>query len=275
MNVSYDIVEVRFKNRFFKILSYVLDRLGVYVQFLFNASEISENRYEMVVCAGSGTYYAAKTFSQELDVKSVCMMLPKGYRYDFDLIFAQKHDNPPYRSNIISIPANFSYVEPQGIYKSQKNKAIGIVIGGDNKVFQFSLDGMHKQLDAIKTLYKDHEIAVTTSPRTSREIEKLVESYHFDYEVIFSKNPVNPIPDFLAQCETVFITADSTSMISEAISYGQSNVVVLPLKTEKTNKFILFVDFLAKEGYVAIFDGKTKMENKKIDFSQYIPRELL
>jgi mitochondrial fission protein ELM1 len=288
LNVSYDVAEVRFKHRFYKSLSYLLDRAGVYTDFLFeptirhpdSGSEScmtdsgSQKLYDFVLCAGSGTYYAAKTFAKKLGAKSISMMLPKGYRYDFDLIFAQSHDHPPHRKNIVQIPANFSYVQPQGLYKAKQKKAIGIVIGGDNKVFRFSVKTLRKQLDAIKALHPEHEIAITTSPRTSNEIEKLIEGFGFDYEVIFSKNPINPIPDFLAQCETVFITADSTSMISEAISYGEANVVVLPLKSEKENKFTRFIKSLEREGYLHIFDGTIKDKNKKIDFKRYLQKKI-
>ena len=198
-------------------------------------------------------------------------MLPRGYRYDFDIIFAQSHDNPPQKENIIEIPANFSYIEPKGLYQAGK-KSIGIVIGGDNKLFTMSKEKLQKQLDFIKEYYEGYEIAITTSPRTSKEIELLVVSYGFDYEVLFSKNPINPIPDFLQQCETVFITGDSTSMISEAISYGRSNVVILPLESKGDNKFTRLIFSMANEGYVHIFDGTIQNKNKKIDFSSYIQK---
>lgn len=269
MDIPYDLLAVRFKNRFFKPLSYLLDRLGIYSSLLFSSSA-PQNGYALVVCAGSGTYYAAKTLSKTLGAKSVSMMLPKGYRNDLDLIFAQTHDNPPKQENIVEIPANFSFVEPTGIYKPTNEKAIGIVIGGDNKVFAMSAQAIKEQLDTIKTLYTGYEIAVTTSRRTPKEVERLIEGYGFDYEAVYSKNPVNPIPDFLAQCETVFITIDSTSMISEAISYGQSNVVVLPMASAKESKYIRFVHALAKAGYVSVFDGQRGNSRKKIDFKKYI-----
>ncbi|HEY9190992.1 MAG TPA: ELM1/GtrOC1 family putative glycosyltransferase [Sulfurovum sp.] len=267
LNIPYEVVSVTFKHRWLKALSYLLDRIGVYTDRVFD--EQIDKRYDMVVGTGSATSYATKVFAKKMDARSVAMMLPRGYRYDLDLIFAQSHDNPPKQENIIEIPANFSYVEPKGLYRAQK-KSIGIVIGGDNKLFTMSKEKLQAQLDLIKEYYAGYEIAVTTSPRTSKEIEELIASYAFDYEVIFSKNPINPIPDLLAQCETVFITGDSTSMISEAVSYGNSNVVVLPLESEKENKFTRFIDTLEKEGYLHIFDGTIKDKNKKIDFRSYL-----
>lgn len=267
LGYSYDIVEIRFKNRFAKALSYLFDKIGIMSQALFVTN--IQKSYDIVIGTGSRTYYATKVLAKLLKAKSVVMMLPKGYSFNFDTIFAQSHDNPPKQDNIIEIPVNFSYVEPMEIYHAEK-KSIGIVIGGDNKLFTMSMESLKKQLDFIRNYYEGYEIAITTSPRTSKEIEVLVRGYKFDYEVIYSENPINPIPDFLDQCEMVFITGDSTSMISEAVAYGKSNVVVLPLESQGENKFIRFISSLAKEEYLHVFDGKIVKKNKKIDFSSYV-----
>ena len=268
LGIPYDVVSIKFRYKWAKGLSYLFDRIGVYTEKLFDI-EMPEKRYDMVVGAGSATSYATKVLAKKLHARSVAMMLPRGYCYDFDLIFAQSHDNPPTQQNIIEIPANFAYVKPKGLYKA-KRRSIGIVIGGSNKVFTMSKAGLKAQLDTIVQAYKEYEIAVTTSPRTSDEIEELLASYRFDYEVIFSKKPINPIPDFLTECETVFITGDSTSMISEAVSYGRSNVVVLPLESKEENKFTRFVGRLEQHGYLHIFDGTIDNKNKKIDFKNYL-----
>jgi hypothetical protein len=267
LDISYDVISVKFRYKWFKALSYLLDKIGIFTEKLFDIQ--TDKKYDMVVGTGSGTSYASKVLARRNKAKSVSMMLPRGYRYDFDVIFAQRHDNPPKQENIIEIPANFSYVEPKGLYQAKKS-TIGIVIGGDNKLFTMHKEKLKSQLDAIVKVFDDYEIAITTSPRTSDEIEQLVGSYGFDYEVIFSKNPINPIPDFLEQCESVFITGDSTSMISEAVAYGRTNVVVLPLESKEENKFTRFIETLEKEGYLHIFDGTIKNRNRKIDFRKYV-----
>jgi mitochondrial fission protein ELM1 len=268
LDIPYDIVPVEFTYTWAKAMSYLLDNIGVYTEKLFDV-QIPEETYNIVIGTGSTTSYAIKVLSKKLKAKSVAMMLTRGYRYDFDIIFAQSHDNPPNKKGIIEVPANFSYVEPKGLYQAKK-KSIGIVIGGDNKIFTMSKEKVRTQLDMMVDAYKDYEIAITTSPRTSKEIEDLIGTYTFDYEVIFSKNPINPIPDFLEQCETVFITGDSTSMISEAVSYGVAYIVVLPLESQKENKFTQFVYTLEQENYLHIFNGTIKNKNRKIDFKTYL-----
>lgn len=269
--MPYDVVSVKFKARWCKLLSYIFDNLGIYTESLFDMDIDQTNDYDIVVGAGSSTAYLTKVLAKKMNARPVAMMLPRGFRYDFDVIFAQSHDNPPKQQNIIEIPANFSYVEPQGIYKAGK-KSIGIVIGGNNKLCTMKKEILQEQLDAIVKLYEGYEVAITTSPRTSQEIESLVSSYGFDFEVIYSKNEINPISDFLEQCETVFLTGDSTSMISETVSYGKSNIVILPLecKEKKKNKFTKFINTLEQKGYIHVFDGSIKKKNKKLDFKSHL-----
>lgn len=265
LGATYEIVSVSFTHKVFKLFSYVFDFFKIYTCWLFKLNTPLPKHFDLLVSAGSSTYYAAKTLSKKIGVKSVTMMLPKSYRYDFDLIFAQKHDNPPQKENIITLEANFSYVEPKGLF-APDSKSIGIIIGGDNALFKMDKARIKKQLDFIFEKFKDYKIAITSSPRTPKDIEALISEYPFDYSVIFSQNRINPIADFLHSCEIVFITMDSTSMISEAISYGQSSIEILPITTTKKNKFYTFCLNLEKNGYVHIFDTTVSKSNRKIDF---------
>lgn len=273
LGAHYEIVHVRFTCKVCKLLSYLLDQCNIYTPKLFTLGDTLDKKFDLIVCAGSSTYYAAKTLSKMLGIKSVTMMLPQSYRYDFDIIFAQSHDHPPKQANIITIPANFSYVEPKGLF-TPKNKSIGVIIGGNNAHFKMDKERIKHQLDFIFETYKGYEIAVTTSPRTPKEIEELLKSYPFSYSVIFSQNKINPIADFLHHCEVVFITIDSTSMISEAISYGISYVEILPLSENKNNKFFTLAQNLENEGYVHLYDNSLGHKNKKIDFKHYAQKVL-
>ena len=273
LDAHYEIVQVNFRHKAYKLLSYLLDQCKIYTQNLFTLGSVLDKKFDLIVSAGSSTYYANKTLAKELGIKSVTMMLPQSYCYDFDMIFAQSHDNPPKQTNIITLPANFSYVEPKGLF-SPRQKSIGVIIGGNNTHFKMSIDRIKNQLDFIFKEFPGYEIAVTTSPRTPKEIEELVTRYPFAYSVIFSQNKINPIADFLQHCEVIFITIDSTSMISEAISYGTSCVEILPLSENKNNKFFTLAHNLEQEGYVHLYDGSLGHKNKKIDFKHYAQKAI-
>ncbi|MBV5277894.1 MAG: mitochondrial fission ELM1 family protein [Campylobacteraceae bacterium] len=158
-HATYEVVTVSFTCKLFKALSYVLDFLNIYSTSLFKMSKPHGKNFDTIVSAGSNTYYANKTLSKIYGLKSITMMLPKGYQYDFDTIFAQVHDKPPKKKNIISLPANMSFTEPQGLF-TPSQKTIGIIIGGDNAIFSMQEERLKKQLDFIVETFKDYDIAL-------------------------------------------------------------------------------------------------------------------
>ena len=127
LGIPYDVASVKYRSKWAKMLSYLCDRLGLYTRTLFDV-QISKGEYDVVVGTGSTTAYPTKVMAKEIKAKSVAMMLPRGYRYDFDLIFAQSHDAPSKQHNIIEVPANFSYVEPKGLYQAKKKSIVMIHI---------------------------------------------------------------------------------------------------------------------------------------------------
>lgn len=228
-NYEYDIITLKNKFRF---LTYIFDFFGLYIN-LFSLHV--QGNYKAVVSTGSSTYYATKYLSKTLNIKSIALMLPRGFRYsNFDYIIAQGHDNPPKCHNIIEIPINLSTSEPKGYIQKAHKKSIGIILGGDNKIFKMCKNTIQKQLDDIFQNYPNHLKYITTSRRTPQEIENLLESYSFDYKLIYSQNPhINPIPDFLEVCEELFISIDSTSMLSEAKANSEASLHIIELESKK------------------------------------------
>lgn len=268
IDAETEVIDVHFRWNFLKKITYILDFFKIYTDTIFAHRVKNYSTYDYVVSTGSSTYYLNKLVAKRYNIQSIALMLPKGFRYDFDHIFAQRHDNPPLQDNITVMDVNFSYSIAQGLFQS-KRESVGIIIGGKNSIYSMDIAEIKNYLDRIIELFQGYDIAVTTSPRTSSAIEDLVASYNFAYSVFFSKNRVNPIADFLEQCEYVFITQDSTSMISEAVSNGKASVEVLPLKSNKESKFESFVDNLASKEFLHIFDMNVTTRDKKVDCSIY------
>jgi mitochondrial fission protein ELM1 len=194
-------------------------------------------------------------------------MLPRGYRYDFDLIVAQQHDRPPVRDNILTLPVNLSYTEPKGLVVREGGKpCVSLIIGGPSRHCRMSAALLQKQMQQIFDLFPGADFLVTTSRRTPPEVEALLDRTPFRYKVIASREEVNPIPDFLAISDYVFVTEDSTSMISEAVCYGQANVEVLPLaKRGNAIKIQRMIGHLQQAGALHVFDGFYGKSHRKLD----------
>lgn len=235
--ISYDILEVKFKSKMFKLLTYALDKFQKYTDELFKEyKKYNFDFYDAVVSTGSGTYYFNKFISKKYNIKSIALMLPKSYNYkDFYYILAQEHDNAPKLGNIISLPLNLSYTKPKGIIKSNE-KSLGIIIGGDNSIFKMDVENIRNVLNIISKNYDGYLKYITTSRRTSKQIEDLINEYDFDYKLIYSDTPsINPIPDFIDKCEELFITIDSTSMLSEARANTNAPITIINLRASKTD----------------------------------------
>ena len=238
-NISYDILEVKFKSKFYKILSYILDKFNFFTDALFEEhKKYYPEFYDAIVSTGSGTYYFNKLIGQKYNKKSIALMLPKSYKYsNFYYIVAQEHDHPVLLDNLIAIPLNLSYPTPKGYLKKDDNKkSLAIIIGGDNGVFSMNYYLIKDKLDEIFVKYPEYLKYITTSRRTSFDIEALIDEYEFDYKLIYSREPnINPIGDFIAICDEFFITIDSTSMLSEVRANSDAKINIIELESKKEN----------------------------------------
>ena len=224
--------------------------------------------FDLFVSAGSTTYYALKFYARRYARPSVALMYPKGYCKDFSVIIAGAHDRPKPRANLKISPVSLSFSRLQGLYRPQR-KSIGFIIGGPNSCFEMG-DEILKQIESVRAQFADCEFALTTSPRTPRATESALEKLGWDYSVIYSREPVNPIGDFLAQCEWVFISEDSVSMISEAASNGSANVAILSLKRKDAhNKFDDFISALVSTGHARRYDEALK-KTAKYDLKEFV-----
>lgn len=286
LGYSFDIIEISFKSIFFKVISYFLDWLFIYLTSIFKESvKIDKNKYNLIISAGSSTFYANKLISTKYKIKNIGILYPRGYRPSFNYIFAPIYDKYPKKNNIISIPINICHSDEEW-FKIKSNeflklhhhslkKAVGIIIGGPNNRSIINLKTLKKQLEDIFYNNSDKEVWITTSRRTTKEIESIISQFKFDYKLIFSDNAYNPIPAFIQLCDTLYITNDSTTMISEAVSYGKSNVFILPGTSIKLmDKFELFYKDLIKRNTVRIFDKETIAVNNKISLNKIIKSKI-
>lgn len=269
-----EIVEVHFKSKFRKTLSYLFDRLGIrtpsFFSFQFSVFN-SSSRYSVVIGTGSGTFYAAKAVAKKLGVKCAVVLYPRGYDIaSFDCVLAPAFDNPKKAANVIEIPANLVaadkdfYAKGVTAFKERASAVpeVAVIVGGPNKCSTMTADWMKARLDEIFTSRCTK--GVTTSRRTPPEVEAVIDSYPWDYKLIYSRDHFNPIPAFVAEAKALYVTAESTGMLSEACTSGTAEVHALDNLVPGRHKFRRFVENLAAGGYL---DG-----NRKIDLADEIAR---
>ena len=89
---------------------------------------------------------------------------------------------------------------------------------------------------------------MTTSRRTPPEVEAVVDSYPWTYRLIYSKDHFNPIPAFVSLAKTLYVTAESTGMLSEACMFGSAEVRVMDNLNPGPHKFRRFAETCAAMG---------------------------
>ena len=274
LGCEFDLAEVHFKSKLAKALSYLLDRMGLRRLELLEGLEQLErahDSYSAVIGTGSGTFYAAKAMAKKLGVKCGVVLYPRGYDIaSFDCVLAPAFDRPKSAANVIEIPANLVANDEafyaKGVAAFRERTAvvpeIAVIVGGPNKCSTMTADWMKAHLDEIFKL--PGAKGVTTSRRTPPAVEAVVDSYPWDYKLLYSKDHFNPIPAFVKLAKKLYVTAESTGMLSESCTFGTAEVVALDNLNPGPHKFRRFVEDLRKGGYV---DG-----NRKVDLSAQFAR---
>jgi mitochondrial fission protein ELM1 len=271
LGLDFELVPVKFKSPLHKALSYLLDRLGIrtvgLLQGLDGLSTQPPNHLT-VIGTGSGTFYAAKALARRIGAKCGVVLYPRGYALSsFDCILAPSFDNPAERPNVVEIPANLVANDAEFYEKGVASFAarhagptdnlVGVIVGGPNKCSSMSADWMRARLDEIFAANRGAQMCVTTSRRTPADVEAVVDSYPWDYKLIYSKDHFNPIPAFVKLAKRLYVTAESTGMLSEACTFGSAEVVALDNLNPGPHKFRRFVENLRAGGYV---DGCRKID---------------
>ena len=147
--------------------------------------------------------------------------------------------------------------------------AVAVIVGGPNKCSTMTPEWMKARLDAIFASASDPAAPgvrrwVTTSRRTPPEVEAVVDGYPWDFKLLYSKDHFNPIPAFVKLAKKLYVTAESTGMLSEACTFGSAEVAALDNLKPGPHKFRRFVENLREGGYV---DG-----SRKVDLSEQFAR---
>lgn len=275
LGCDFDLVEVHFKSKFHKVLSYLLDSVGVRTCSLFNPRLSTFGQKPSVVLGtGSGTFYAAKALAKRLGVRCGVVLYPRGYDIgSFDCVLAPAFDRPKRAANVVELPANLvaadeafyakgveafkvHYAQTTGRAFEPAADDVAVIVGGPNKCSTMTPEWMKARLDEIFA-EKDRRFWVTTSRRTPPAVEAVVAAYPWDYKLLYSRDRFNPIPAFVKLAKRLCVTAESTGMLSEACTFGTAEVIALDNLKPGPHKFRRFVEDLRAAGYV---DGNRKVD---------------
>lgn len=203
-------------------------------------------------------------------------MYPKGISLSsFSLVLVPSHDaGVPTRDNIHFMDGTIHRVSDKKlddergkwapIFKKFKRPFTGVIVGGKAKNKDLSTSQAQGLIDYLNGL--DGAALVTTSRRTSPVVVSLFKQKllkrHFLYIPEETKGD-NPFFGILALSDSMIVTGDSISMISEAGFSGKPLYIYAP-KGSATEKHFRFHQTLYDGGYAAPLFSK-KIPQKKLD----------
>lgn len=209
----------------------------------------------LFLSAGSGAAPFTLALARATGQKCCTLMTPSVLgTAPFDFAVVPEHDHPEKRENVLSTLGAPNAIFPdelerQGWELAQKyppretggeEKRWGVLVGGDDANYRVSPEWMRRTLGPILEAgaQADADLYITTSRRTSpgaeEEILRLTEeNSSVRMLLLASRDPFNPVPGMLGLCSRIFVTEDSVSMVSEAVTAGRE---VFLLRTERQSR---------------------------------------
>ena len=212
---------------------------------------------DLVMGTGSITHPYVLLFKKQYKIPAITCMAPDLiYRKGFDLCFVPAHDGLKDGGNIITTlgPPNCS------VDRREHRPGQGLILLGgiDERSHRWEdveiitcLKNILEREDSVKW-------TVSSSPRTPDNTVRLIEELEAKHPRLtffrFEDTPQGWVEQQYDMASVVWVTADSVSMIHEALTAG-CNVGILPVKwKKKNNKFKKSIAFLKDKGFVLTFE---------------------
>lgn len=285
-NSSYEIVprfvDIKFKGTLrsvvFKIAVFLLFRICpqvlLYIARWSLEKEVFDEIFnfgsDMVVSCSSGASFVNLVVSYEDFSKNLHVLRPSFLPLSwFNRVFIPYHDGISAR-NVFNFEGSLSFVSPEtmvgcaeklknelGIKDRPEAKKISLFIGGKTKNVHFDEEVLKNVITRLKefSARKGVRLYVTTSRRTSGSVELFLEDNFKDFDntdalVIASKKNYPFVVDgFLGLSDFVIVTADSISMIWEAVSSGKPVFIMEFPYSAGYGKLKRFIERLYDKGW--------------------------
>ena len=218
---------------------------------------------DILITSGRKSIAASRYIKKQSDGKTFTVQAqdPRINTKHFDMVAVPQHD-PTRGDNVFVSTATPNRITAEKLetakaefahlFQNISSPRIAVLIGGSTKRHIFTTS---ENLALIEKLKPIPNLMITTSRRTGEENTSLIKRNLTRPEnFIWDGLSPNPYMGMLAWADVILVTADSTSMISEAATTGKP-VYVLPMKG-LTKRQIQLVENLKIYGAVREFDGK-------------------
>jgi len=204
-----------------------------------------------------------KRFKKE--IFNIHIQDPKVNLNNFDSIICPEHDDL-HGDNVIKtkgaihyltnneIQKNINYLKPN----SGEKKIATFILGGPNKYYSFSEKEMDRVFAKIKNMFisSKYKLIIIPSYRTPKNIVKLAFNYFNQDHLVIKERDKKAYLSSLGLADTIIVTCDSTSMISEAAITGKPVYVAQMAHKRDIRRFKKFYKLFEDLGIIRDLEDK-------------------
>ena len=257
---SYKVIDVKLKYSLFRGLQYIYiknlskrltDRHIEIILSFFKKIDLSD--YELIISTGGKLSVFNAAVSKKYNKKNIhngsLRGIPSAY-FSVSLALKTKNNN----SNIETIlpPNRFSPIK----HNRKKNKSL-FLIGGNGSGYKYKKEDFFELCQQIKKYSIDSGKipVIVTSRRTKKSHELLIKDYLKDYrddKSVWFHSGLGKINLFnvFKLVDEIFVTEDSTSMISESISSGLRVFTIAPKRVKKDKDHLKILYRYERMGFI-------------------------
>lgn len=302
LEVEYIQIEIKSKLTR-KVLRFLLNTFPIfftqnslkYLSFFYKNYSIPKNMPDLIISTGGNTSNLNAWFAKVYECKNILNGALRGLKEELFTNITTVIDLG-YKNQIILDVAPNTITKEKLLEKSDEflklnNLAINqkyytLLIGGNGAGYKYDNKFYDDLLSFVKKIYEEKDIKwlITTSRRTPTEIENKLEEMlkeYYSYFVAYNKKEEKVLLPYFGLSETIFVTEESSSMISEAISSSKKvftigneysdadeNYKSILNKFELNNQIVRLNNFYFEE-------SKYEFNNKNInnEFRNFIKKE--
>lgn len=249
-NLEVEYIEVEIKSKFSrKILRFLLNNFSSfferksrlkYLSFFYKNYKLPKNNPDLIISTGGNVSNINAWFSKAYNCKNILNGALRGLKEEL-FTYVTTVIDLGYKNQIIldvapslitkeklELAAN-KFLEEKKL--SKEFIYYSLLIGGDGAGYKYDDKFYNDLIDFVKNISMEKNIKwlITTSRRTPEKIEEKLKNSLKDfcaYFVDYNNNPQKVMLAFLGLSEKIFVTEESSSMISEAI-LSEKDVITL------------------------------------------------
>lgn len=219
---------------------------------------------DLIIGVGHATHLPMLIARRICGGRTVVLMKPSLPHRLFDLIFVPRHDRYQSKGNLVG---TWGVICPSTDEGKAADQGL-ILLGGPNRTFDWPKGDIARTLNAIVGASPEIQWTVCDSRRTPEGMASQVsETPNLAWQP-WHTAATDFLEGALARASYVWVTADSVSMLYEALSaQARVGVISLPARRPSASKYSRGIDLLRRQGHVfGSCDGYRIQDEPLTDF---------